>query len=314
MSPLHIDYRPKSLDHIYGNESVVASVRSILGRQDRPRAWLFVGSSGTGKTTMARIIANMMGCGERDYQELNIADARGIDDARKLIATISYMPQDGPVRVFVLDEIQQATRDFQQAVLKTLEDTPAHVVLILCTTDPEKLLKTIRTRCTTFEMSTLPGPTMRQLVRDVLAAENVAWPEETQAKVADAVSQAADGSPRQALVALDQVIDLGSEAEMLEALRRTVLNINTVKELARALLNGPGKDAQATWKQVAKLIQGLPEGEDPEKVRRYVFAAAEGELLRSGAEQAGMVCNCFEQPFFNNTGKGLVFAAWRCLR
>src|SRR5512146_2147255 len=115
--PLHLDYRPKSLDHIYGNESVVASIRSILGRQDRPRAWLFTGPSGTGKTTMARIVANAMGCHELDYEERNIADARGIDDARKMMTTMAYMPQGrfddgsyGKIRVIVLDEVQQATR------------------------------------------------------------------------------------------------------------------------------------------------------------------------------------------------------------
>lgn len=306
--PLHIDYRPKSLDHIYGNESVVASVRSILERQDRPRAWLFTGPSGTGKTTMARIIADGLGCNERDYLELNIADARGIDDARKIIQTMAYMPQSGSIRVFVLDEIQQSTKDFQQAVLKALEDTPAHVVFILCTTDPDKLLKTIRTRCTTFEMSLLPGPTMRDLVRDVLTAENVSWPEETIAAVADAVTDMAEGSPRQALVALDQVIDLGSQEEMIETLRRTVLDIATVNELAKALLT------RRKWEQVAKLIKGLPSSEDPEKVRRYIIAAAEGELLRTGSEQAAIIFDAFQKPFYDNAGKGLVFAAWRSLR
>jgi DNA polymerase III gamma/tau subunit len=306
--PLHIDYRPKSLDHIYGNGSVVASVRSILERQDRPRAWLFIGSSGCGKTTMARIVADGLGCSERDYLELNIADARGIDDARKIIQTMAYMPQSGSVRVFVLDEIQQSTKDFQQAVLKALEDTPAHVVFILCTTDPDKLLKTIRTRCTTFEMSLLPGPTMRDLVRDVLTAEAVSWPEETMAAVADAVTEMAEGSPRQALVALDQVIDLGSQEEMVEALRRTVLDTATVNELAKALLT------RRKWEQVAKLIKGLPASEDPEKVRRYIIAAAEGELLRTGSEQAAIVFDAFQKPFYDNAGKGLVFAAWRCLR
>lgn len=306
--PLHIDYRPKSLDHIYGNGSVVASVRSILERQDRPRAWLFTGPSGTGKTTMARIVADGLGCSERDYLELNIADARGIDDARKIIQTMAYMPQSGSVRVFVLDEIQQSTKDFQQAVLKALEDTPAHVVFILCTTDPDKLLKTIRTRCTTFEMSLLPGPTMRDLVRDVLTAENVSWPEETMVAVADAVTEMAEGSPRQALVALDQVIDLGSQEEMVEALRRTVLDTAAVNELAKALLT------RRKWEQVAKLIKGLPASEDPEKIRRYIIAAAEGELLRTGSEQAAIVFDAFQKPFYDNAGKGLVFAAWRSLR
>ncbi len=319
--PLHIDYRPKSLDHIYGNRSVVASVRSILERQDRPRAWLFTGPSGTGKTTMARIVATAMGCHELDYEERNIADARGIDDARKMMTTMAYMPQGrfddksyGTIRVIVLDEVQQATRDFQQAILKSLEDTPAHVVFILCTTDPDKLLKTIRTRCTTFEMSLLPGPTMRDLVQDVLTAENVSWPDDTLAAVADAVTEMAEGSPRQALVALDQVIDLGSAEEMVEALRRTVLDAATVNELAQALMRGPGKDAGRAWTQVAKLIKGLPANEDPEKVRRYIIAAAEGELLRAGSEQAAIVFDAFQKPFYDNAGKGLVFAAWRSLR
>jgi DNA polymerase III gamma/tau subunit len=313
--PLHIDYRPKSLDHIYGNGSVVASVRSILERQDRPRAWLFTGPSGTGKTTMARIIATAMGCHELDYEERNIADARGIDDARKMMTTMAYMPQGrfedksyGTIRVIVLDECQAATRDFQQAILKSLEDTPAHVVFILCTTDPDKLLKTIRTRCTTFEMSLLPGPTMRDLVRDVLTAESVSWPEETMAAVADAITEMAEGSPRQALVALDQVIDLGSQEEMVETLRRTVLDTVTVNELAKALLT------RRKWEQVVKLIKGLPASDDPEKVRRYIIAAAEGELLRTGSEQAAIVFDAFQKPFYDNAGKGLVFSAWRSLR
>ena len=149
---------------------------------------------------------------------------------------------------------------------------------------------------------------MRDLVRDVLIAENVNWPEETMAAVADAVTEMAEGCPRQAMVALDQVIDLGSQEEMVEALRRTVLDTATVNELAKALLN------RAKWERVAKLIKGLPASEDPEKVRRYIIAAAEGELLRTGQEQAAIVFDPFQKPFYDNAGKGLVFAAWKSIQ
>lgn len=198
--------------------------------------------------------------------------------------------------------------------MKSLEDTPSHVVFILCTTDPDKLLRTIRTRCTTFAMSPLPGPDMRDLVADVLTTEGVQWPQETVQVVCQAVTEVADGSPRQALVVLDQVIDLASEEAILAAVGKAQDVQSSLKELAQALLRGPTKERDQGWSGIARIIKTLPEGEDPERVRRYVFAAAEGQLLRDGSEQAGIVCNCFNEPFYNNAGKGLVFACWRCLR
>jgi len=302
--PLHLSYRPQTLDEVFGNDAVKASVQTILNREDFPHAWLFIGPSGCGKTTMARIIANELGCNQRDYQELNIADARGIDDARKLIASMNYMPQAGTVRVFVLDEVQQALGPFQNALLKALEDTPRHVIYILCTTDPEKLLKTIRTRCSTFEMKPLSGPVMRQMLSWVTESEGI---KEFPTTAIDAIVEAAEGSPRQALVILDSVIDIVDDQEMLAAIKRSTADVSSTKDLCQALL------AKKGWNMVSKIISGLGDGEDWEKIRRAILGYASAALLNKDNQQAATIIECFKHNLYDSSKAGFVLSAWRCL-
>ena len=154
--PLHIDYRPADFDEILGNEETIKSIKSILARdEDRPHAWMFVGPSGCGKTTLARIVSAALGCPPKinkaanlDFQEINTSDMRGIDTAREILKTMNFAPVNtaSKCRVYILDECHQATKDFQNSLLKALEDTPDHVYFLLCTTDPSKLLKTIKNR------------------------------------------------------------------------------------------------------------------------------------------------------------------------
>jgi len=305
--PLHLDYRPVDLAGFYGNDSVKDALATILARTDRPQAFLLVGPSGCGKTTLARILVRALGCADMDYKELNISDARGIDDARQLLADANFLPLGGGVKVFCLDECQQATSAFQQAMLKALEDTPKHVVYILCTTDPQKLVKTVRTRCSTFALKPLSGPVMRELLSFVLAKEGVqGFP----AAALDEVVVAADGSPRQALVVLDQVIDIADNDKLLKAIRKARPSDKTVLDLCQVLHRGEASG----WKAVAEVIEDLGTDEDWERVRMAVLGwAVKVALSGKGVGQAAVMLDAFSEPWFNTGRAGLVLACYRCV-
>ncbi len=297
---LAVKYRPKLLKDMVGNPATIQSLRSLIERPELPHSLLFTGPSGTGKTTLARIVAARLKASQFDFAENNAADFRGIDSVRDILRQMCFAPMDGNARVWLLDECHQLSKDAQHALLKALEEPPKHVYFLLATTEPEKLLATIKTRCVTFDLQPLPDKEMRGLVMKIINAENAEVPDE----VVNQIIQDSLGSPRMALTILDKVIGMTQDA-MLEAAKQQAVQQNESIELCRALIQ------KKPWPVVAKIIKGL--SQDPEQVRRTVLGYSSAVLMGKGAGQAYIVMTAFKEPFYDVGKPGLVVACYEAI-
>lgn len=299
--PLSIDYRPRTLDEFFGNESIKESLKSVLSREDKPRTILFSGPSGCGKTTLARIIATMLNCSDMDLVEHNISDMRGIDTAREIITSCQFEPLYGDVRVIILDEVHSSTKDFQNAMLKILEEPPKGVYFILCTTEPDKLLKTIKTRSTSYNVSPLKKHDMINLVEWVLTSEKLTLSD----KVKSAVMFAAEGCARKALVILDQIVDIPEEGKQLEAIAENTPDETLVIDLCRKII---ARESGANrWKELSTMLKGIDQ--ESETVRRAILGYLSKVLLDSKGEEAkriALLISEFSNNYFDSGKAGLV--------
>ena len=212
MIELYRKHRPRKLTEVVGQDGVVTTLTSMIEGGKVPHACLFVGPSGTGKTTLVRILRHELGCSRADYQEVDFASTeKTIDTIRSIQQRMGLAPGLGQCRVWFLDEMQSLSRTqfAQQALLKMLEDCPDHVWFFLATTDPGKLIPTIITRCTKFVLKPLSEPDMVKLIGDVLRKENHA--QNVSQAVAERIVDSAGGSARQALVDLGRVLHLKTE-------------------------------------------------------------------------------------------------------
>jgi len=299
--PLHIDYRPKNFGEVIGNKETIKKLKTIFDREskDYPHSILFTGPSGCGKTTLARIVKDLVGCIGSDFIEINASNARGIDTSREIIKQMQLSPMYGPSRVYLLDEVHQGTRDFQNSLLKALEDTPKHVFFILCTTDPQKLLTTIKNRCSIFQVEKLSERQLESLVVEVLDSEGI---DDIPKSAVKKIAEISEGCPRQALVILDQVIDLDPE-EIDDAIKNLSISENKqVIDLCRALAK------RAAWSDVAKILKGLKE--EPERVRQAVIGYVRTCILNNPEPDPifALIFECFREPNFYNGQAGLAFA------
>ena len=301
---LYLKYRPAALDEIKGNQDTVTALEQYLKNpKECPHVFLLHGPKGTGKTTIARIIADRLGCKGNDLKELNIADFRGIDTSREICQHAMYKPMQGACRVWILDEFHRSTKDAQSALLKIFEDTPAHVYFILCTTNPEDLLTTVKDRCTTFQMKPLTESQMKGLLRRILHEENETIPDE----VYEQIAQDSLGHPRNALQILDQVLQVPMERRV-EVARQTAVLVSESIALCRALMEAAG------WKKVRNILTGLKD-QDPEAIRRQVLGYCTNTLLRSDEnDQAGLIMETFIDPFYNSPAAQLVNACYIVVR
>lgn len=303
MSPFHVEYRPQSFDEIIGNKSVIRSLEAIFKKEKNyPHSYLLHGLSGCGKTSLARIIAKKLKCSSHDFKEMDFGIARGIDTVREIIKNTYYKPLDGKSKVVLIDECHQMTRDASNALLKILEEPPSHAYFILCTTDPQKLLTTVKNRCMEFEVNSLTDKQMKILLHRVCEKEV----NKIEHKILKKIIDKADGCPRHALQLLEQIISL-SEKHQLKAIKAFQTQEEKVIDLCRALLN------KERWSKIAKLIKGIEE--DPERVRLAILGYMASVMLGSekGNTQAAITINNFKDAFYNSGRAGLVLSSFKSI-
>jgi DNA polymerase III subunit gamma/tau len=281
-----------------GNQEVVEILRKQLSqKQSMPKSILLHGPTGCGKTTLARIIATELGAQGSDIREIDSADFRGIDTVREIRKQSAYKPLEGPYRIWILDECHKMTSDAQTALLKALEDTPSHVFYILCTTEPQKLLPTIRGRCAQYQVRTLTEKEMKRLLRRVVTAEN----ETLDKEVYEQIIQDSMGHPRNALQILSQVLAVDGSKRLKVAKKAAETQSKTI-ELCRALVK------KEPWHIVAGILNGLKE-EDPESIRRAVLGYCQAILLGKNPDPSvAEVMQEFIEPFYDSGFPGLTFA------
>uniref|UniRef100_A0A6M3L575 Putative DNA polymerase n=1 Tax=viral metagenome TaxID=1070528 RepID=A0A6M3L575_9ZZZZ len=296
--PLHLKYRPKTFDEFVGNKPVIESLRSVFMRKEgKPHSFLFVGPSGCGKTTLARIVGKELGCEDRDFIEYNSANLRGIDTVREMIQQSRFFPLGGKVKTYLLDEVHQVTKDAQNALLKLLEEPPDHVYLMLTTTEPEKLIGTIRNRCVVHEVKKLLSRDLEYLLVKVLKEEGVGdFPEEAVKEII----KLSDGCPRRCLVYLDAVIDIENIELLMKAIQELDVSESKVIDLCRAIYEGK-------WEKIKGVLKELEE--EPEKVRYailgyfnsvFINSEVKREILptmKSELDRYSKIISCFEQSF-----------------
>src|SRR5690606_19906655 len=267
---LALKYRPKTLDEVIGNRQIVEVLKKQLtGQSSQPlsHSILLHGPTGCGKTTLARIIARELGVQDDDLKEIDSADFRGIDTIREIRKQCQYKPLSSPYRVWILDEVHQLTKAAQSGLLKTLEDTPKHVYFILCTTDPQKLLPTIRGRSSQLQVQQLTEKEMKRLLFRVVKAEG----ESLDKEVYEQIIQDSMGHPRNALQILAQVLAVDPDKRLKVAKQAAETQSQTI-ELCRALIS------RASWKKISEILKGLKD-EDAEQIRRAVLGYCQSILL-----------------------------------
>lgn len=308
---LYQKHRPMKLNEVIGQDKAVNAIRKDLLANKFPHASLLNGPTGTGKTTLMRIIRRALKCHKSDYIEINTANFRGIDTIKGLHSTINLMPIGGTTRVIGIDECHMMTKEAQNAILKMLEETPEHVYFILGTTDPQKLLTTVTGRCTEYKLRAVPEQELGAIVKGVCAKEGFTVSD----SIIFDIAVAANGSARKALVILDAVAKEEGDEAQGQAISITTVDKDAAFALAKELM-WPGRAGD--WSAVAAVLQRLAT-EEPEGVRHMVLAFARSCLVgkegkapnMKNVHRAALLIDNFGTHFFDSKQAGLAYACYR---
>ena len=288
-------WRPKTFSELIGQEHVRRALVNALTSGRLHHAFLFTGTRGVGKTTIARIFAKSLNCekgqssnpcGECaacvdidagrfiDLLEIDAASRTKVDDTRELLDNVQYAPARGRYKVYLIDEVHMLSAHSFNALLKTLEEPPPHVKFLLATTDPQKLPVTVLSRCLQFNLKRLPAAEIAAHLRGILTAEAVAF----DAAALALIAQAADGSLRDALSLLDQLIAFGG-GRVGEAEARAMLGTVARDHVVRILELLARGDSAGLLRCAQSLEEFAPD-------YAQVLDALAGLLVRVGLRQA----------------------------
>ena len=268
-------YRPANFQELEGQEHVLRALVNALDNDRLHHAYLFTGTRGVGKTTIARILAKCLNCEEGvsakpcgecstcveiaegrsiDLIEVDAASRTKVEDTRELLDNVQYMPTRNRFKVYLIDEVQMLSNHSFNALLKTLEEPPEHVKFLLATTDPKKLPVTVLSRCLQFNLKNLSAERVVKYLRKVLTAEDVAFEESALWQL----GRAADGSMRDALSLTDQAISFGNNSVNDEDVK-TMLGSIDHREMYHMINCLIEKDAGALLDKISALAEFAPD-------------------------------------------------------
>lgn len=302
VTELYRKYRPKRFEDVVGQDEAVSVLTEKLAQKKVPHVILFTGSSGAGKTTLARILARKLGCAKMDFEEINCAVVEEpLKTVRGVQQRVGLAPVAGPCRVWLWDEFQALSRAgfAQQATLKLFEEVPPHAYFMLATTDPGKILQTVRSRCFPVPIKPLDADALKGVLRRVVAAEKI----KVSTEVENQIVELANGSAREALQLLEKVVEITDPAAQLEALQSCDVKRQAF-DLVRVLLY-----RKTTWAEVQKMLTEIDTSE-PERLRHLILSCCNTELLKSNGNfsRALAVVNVFRDPFYECKEVGLTAA------
>lgn len=288
-------YRPNAFDEVVGHDVQLRSLKNAL-KKGSAKTFLFIGPSGVGKTTLARIAAKEVGCHPQDREEIDAATHTGIEEMRAVTARLLYKPLgEGSVKALIVDECHALSKNAFQSLLKILEEPPPWVYWFLCTTEPTRVLPTIKTRCLTVSLAAVPPSKLGELYDFVCDQERIDLPGD----VGDLIIKEAGGSPRQLLVNLAACAVAKSMDEARRLLQAPDGTAEAV-ELARLLIKG------AAWRDIQVALGKLPPDLNPESARHVIRAYVTKVVLNAKSpDQAGYaleVLDPFLQPFHASDG------------
>ncbi len=212
-------YRSQDFDSVVGQEAVAKTLKNAIDTDRVAHAYLFCGTRGVGKTSMARIFAKALNGGsaevdalimqgkDTDVIEIDAASNTGVDNVRELIANAAYRPLRGKHKIYIIDEVHMLSNSAFNALLKTMEEPPEHVKFILCTTDSHKVPATITSRCQRFDFRNIPTSKIAEHLRDVVKQENLS----AEPELLHAVAKLGNGSMRDALSLMDRLMASGDK-------------------------------------------------------------------------------------------------------
>ena len=251
---LYRKYRPKNFEEVAGQKEIVKTIKTSLRNGKTSHAYLFTGPRGVGKTTLARLIAKGVNCLENgitdepcnrcenclainngtflDMVEIDAASNRGIDEIRQLKEKINYQPVKGRKKIYIIDEVHMLTKEAFNALLKTLEEPPEHVIFILATTEADKILPTIISRCQRYDFKTLSLNDMKEQLRFIGKNEGVDIPDD----VLELIYESSGGSVRDAVSILERIMVtcLGEEITLEKS--EEVLGVTSAKKMEEFLM------------------------------------------------------------------------------